>query len=229
MTDIAGNIQEVKARIADAARKVSRDPAEVTLVAVSKVHKEASIREAYGAGQRHFGENYAQELQGKGQALADLPDIVWHFIGHLQRNKAKMVVSTGAVIETVDSVRLVAELDRLGERLSCRIPCLIQVNVGEEEQKSGVAAEEAAALLEGVESSSNLDAEGLMTIPPFDLDPEETREHFIALRELRASLGGAGRLPHLSMGMSNDYEVAVEEGATLVRVGTAIFGRRIRR
>ncbi len=229
MTDIAKNLQGVRGRIAAAARRVHREPEEVTLVAVSKVHKETSIREAYGAGQRHFGENYAQELRDKGAALADLPDIIWHFIGHLQRNKAKMVVSTGAVIETVDSLRLVAELDGLAERSSRRISCLIQVNVGEEEQKSGVAAEEATALLEGVERAQHLDAGGLMTIPPFDLNPEETREHFIALRELRDSLGGAGRLPHLSMGMSNDYEVAVEEGATLVRVGTAIFGRRVTR
>jgi pyridoxal phosphate enzyme (YggS family) len=227
MTDIKSNLKAVREEIAEAAEGVGRDPAEVTLVAVSKVHSAEAIREAHAAGQRHFGENYAQELVEKDEALEDLDGIVWHFIGHLQRNKAKLVVQTGAMVETVDSVRLVAELVKQAERSDQHLDCLVQVNVGEEEQKSGVAKGAVEPILEAVQSAPRLTLAGLMTIPPFHLEAEETRKHFIALRELRETLGGPDRLPHLSMGMSHDFDVAVEEGATLVRVGTAIFGERV--
>jgi pyridoxal phosphate enzyme (YggS family) len=228
MTDIAENLVEVRSRIADAATDAGRDPSEVTLVAVSKVHPADAIRRAYEAGQRHFGENYAQELRDKAAELADLPGIRWHYIGHLQRNKAKYVAPNAALVETVDSARLVAELQRQAERADRSLPCLVQVNVGGEEQKSGCEPEDAEEVLAAVEQASRLELAGLMTIPPWDLEAEETRVWFKALRELRDRLGGTRRLPHLSMGMSHDFEEAIEEGATIVRVGTAIFGARRR-
>jgi pyridoxal phosphate enzyme (YggS family) len=226
MTNIATRLKEVNARISAAAARAGRDPGEVALVAVSKRHPEEAIREAYAAGQRRFGENYAQELRDKAAVLADLADIDWHFIGHLQRNKVKYVAPSCALMETVDSRRLVEELGRQAARAGRAVGCLVQVNVGGEEQKSGCVPDEAAAICDAVEATDNLALEGLMTIPPWDLDADQTRVHFAALRGLRDRLGGAGRLPHLSMGMSHDFEEAVEEGATLVRVGTAIFGER---
>jgi len=228
MTDIAKNLTEVRSRIASAAEDAGRDPAEVTLVAVSKVHPAQAIRDAYAAGQRHFGENYAQELRDKAAELADLPDIRWHFIGHLQRNKAKYVAPNAALIETVDSARLVGELSRQAERADRTFGCLVQVNVGGEEQKSGCEPSEAAEIIGAVESAPRLELAGLMTIPPWDLEADETRVWFKALRELRNEHGGTERLPHLSMGMSHDFEEAIDEGATIVRVGTAIFGARRR-
>lgn len=226
MSGIAERLAAVQERIGRAARARGCDPSDVTLVAVSKTFGEAAIREAYAAGQRDFGENYAQELAGKAAALADLADLRWHFIGHLQRNKAKLVVPGAAMIQTVDSARLAAELSRLAGSLGRRVPCLVQVNVGEEAQKAGCSATEAAEVIAAVESAPGLALEGLMTLPPFDLDASGTRVHFRALRELRERCGGAARLPHLSMGMSHDFEEAIAEGATLVRVGTAIFGGR---
>ena len=229
MSGIARSLDEVRARIARATAACGRDPGAVTLVAVSKTHGADAIREAYAAGQRDFGENYAQELEGKARALADLGELRWHFIGHLQGNKAKLVAPFAAMVEAVDSARLAAELSRVAERLGRRIPCLVQVNVGEEPQKSGCAAAEAEDVLRAVEGAPGLELAGLMTLPPFDLDASETRVHFRALRELREARGGAVRLPHLSMGMSHDFEEAIAEGATIVRVGTAIFGDRPRR
>jgi pyridoxal phosphate enzyme (YggS family) len=226
MTDIAKNLDKVRGRIVQATLEAGREPDSVTLVAVSKTHPSSAIREAYAAGQRHFGENYAQELRDKAQELGDLKDIRWHFIGHLQRNKVKYVAPQAALIETVDSVRLIEDLDRQADRLCRKINCLVQVNVGAEEQKSGCTVEEAPELLETVEQTDGLTLRGLMTIPPWDLEAEETRKHFIALSAFREKLGGKKRLPHLSMGMSHDFEVAIEEGATLVRVGMAVFGPR---
>jgi PLP dependent protein len=226
MSGIARNLGEVRERVARAASLAGRDPREIELVAVSKTHGPEAIREAYAAGQRHFGENYAQELRDKALALADLPELRWHFIGHLQSNKAKLVARCTALVETVDSERLAGELSRLAGMEGLRIPCLVQVNVGEEAQKYGCSPPDVAAVLSAVERSPGLELAGLMTLPPFDLDAAETRVHFRALRELRDAHGGKARLPHLSMGMSHDFEEAIREGATIVRVGTAIFGGR---
>lgn len=226
MNRIAENLKDVRRRMAGAARAAGRDPMAVTLVAVSKTHPPEAIREAHAAGQRRFGENYAQELAEKAAALADLPDIRWHFIGHLQRNKVKLVAPAAAIVETVDSERLAAELARHAEQAGRRMDCLVQVNVGGEEQKSGCATEEAAGLVAAVERMAALRLQGLMTIPPFHLEATETRRYFAALGELRGRLGGPARLPHLSMGMSHDFEAAIAEGATFVRVGTAVFGER---
>ena len=226
MTVITENLQAVRQSIRDAALSCDRDPGSVTLVAVSKRHSPEAIRTAYAAGQRDFGENYAQEQSDKALELADLEGIRWHFIGHLQRNKAKHVAPSCALVETVDSARLVEELSRQAVKLDRVVSCLVQVNVGEEDQKFGCDREELEEILCAVEEADGLALEGLMTIPPWDLEPQETRVHFRALSQLRERHGGRARLPHLSMGMSHDFQVAIEEGATMVRVGTAIFGPR---
>jgi len=226
MTDIGKKLAQVNARIAAAAGRAGRDPAGITLVAVSKRHPTSAIRAAYQAGQRHFGENYAQELRDKAAELADLADISWHFIGHLQRNKVKYVVSSVSLLETVDTSATVDEVGRQATRAGRTVRCLVQVNVGREAQKSGCATDETGALLAGVEEHPGLELSGLMTIPPWDLQADETRRYFRALGALREAHGGADRIPELSMGMSHDFEEAIEEGATIVRVGTAIFGPR---
>lgn len=217
---IADNLSRIHERIEKACARAGRDPGEVQLVAVSKTHGPEAVREAYAAGQRVFGENYVQELVHKASALADLPELSWHFIGHLQRNKVRDVVRTGAAIETVDSLRLAQELEkRAGSRT---IPVLLQVNVAGEAQKSGCAPEELDELVAGVRALPHLELRGLMTIPPLAEAPEASRPYFATLRALASQHG----LPELSMGMSADLEIAIEEGATMVRVGTAIFGPR---
>lgn len=210
---IAARLAAVRARIARACERAGRDPAAVTLVAVSKRHPAEAVREAMDAGQRIFGENYAQELV---QKAALVEGAEWHFIGHLQRNKVKAVLGAGATIETVDSRRL---LDEIAARASGPVDVLIEVDVAREASKSGCAVEELAALVEAARGAPNVRLRGLMTIPPAQGDP---RPHFRALRALAEAQG----LPELSMGMSADLEAAIEEGATIVRVGTAIFGPR---
>jgi hypothetical protein len=229
---LAERLDAVRERIDAACARAGRDPSSVTLVAVGKRHPVERIREAWEAGQRAFGENYVQELVEKAEALADLDGLRWHFIGHLQRNKAKFVVAIGATgetvtsetvtVETVDGAKLADELDRRAAALGRVVPVLLEVNVGREAQKSGCAPAELPALVERVRSCAQLRLRGLMTVPPFDLESEATRPIF---REL-ASLAAAHGLRELSMGMSADLEVAIEEGATIVRVGTAIFGPR---
>jgi pyridoxal phosphate enzyme (YggS family) len=217
MTNVAANLRVVREQIARAADRARRDPASVALVAVSKLHDASMIRAAYEAGQRDFGENYVQELEDKASALAALPELAWHFIGHLQRNKVKAVLRAHPVVHTVDSARLADEIAQRapGER----VRVLLQVNVAREAQKSGIAPEALDQLVAHVRSASALELRGLMTIPPEAGDP---RPHFRALRELAERHA----LPELSMGMSADLDAAVEEGATLVRIGTAIFGAR---
>jgi pyridoxal phosphate enzyme (YggS family) len=226
MNTIADNLGRIRERIAKAAMRAGRDPASITLAAVSKMQPEEALREAYAHGQRCFAENYAQHLRDKSAALCDLKDIKWHFIGHLQRNKVKYVISSGAVVETVDSVDLVNILNNAAAASGRSIDCMVQVNIGDESQKSGVNADAVEPVLEAVEKANRLRLMGLMIIPPWDLEPDETRKYFVLLRKLRDELGGYERLPKLSMGMSGDFEQAVEEGADIVRVGTAIFGDR---
>jgi pyridoxal phosphate enzyme (YggS family) len=185
-----------------------------------------AVREAHAAGQRIFGENYAREMVEKAAACADLPGIEWHFIGHLQRNKVRHVLPHASLVQTVDSGRLLAEIRRRAEALGRDADVLVEVNVGREPQKGGCLPEEAGDLVSLIEETGLVRCRGLMVLPPFDLDPEEARPWFAGLRELRERLGGEARLPELSMGMSADYPVAIEEGATMVRVGTAIFGPR---
>lgn len=225
MSAIAAAIAQVRARIERAARAAARDPAAVRLVAVSKTKPASAVREAYEAGQRDFGENYAQELATKAEELADLPDLRWHFIGHLQSNKAKIVAPVAALVHTIDSASLARELGkRAAKDGGGKLAVLVEVNVGGEAQKHGAASADLAALLDAVDAEPNLVLSGLMTMPPHDLDA--TRRAFERLAALRDQHGGAARLPELSMGMSDDLEVAVACGATMVRVGSAIFGAR---
>jgi len=220
---IAARLEEVRARIAAACVAAGRSPDEVQLVAVSKRHPPEKVREAYAAGHRVFAENYAQELESKAQALADLEDLRWHFVGHLQRNKAKLVVPLGAVVETVDSERLARALDQRADREERTVEVFVQVNLGGEAQKSGCAPAEAPRLIQVARDAPRLRLRGLMTVPPAG-DLELARTIFGRLRTLAHAEG----VRELSMGMSADLEVAVEEGATTVRVGTAIFGPRPR-
>lgn len=208
--------------MAHACQRASRDPSEVELVAVSKMQDASAVRAAYDAGQRIFGENYVQELTNKARMLEGLPDIRFHFIGHLQRNKVKDVIAVASCIETVDSVRLADAISRRAMAEGVVIDVMVQVNVAGEIQKAGCSPSELEPVLDAVRRSPALRLSGLMTIPPLDSDPERSRPHFRALRGLANERGIKG----LSMGMSADLEVAIEEGATLVRVGTAIFGAR---
>jgi pyridoxal phosphate enzyme (YggS family) len=186
------------------------------------------LRLAYGAGQRLFGENYAQELVDKHAELADLRDVEWHFIGHLQTNKARVVAERATMVHAVDSVRLATELGRRASGRAAPLEVLIEVNVGGETSKSGVAPASVEALIVALERIDSLRVRGLMSIPPPSDSPEHSRRFHRELRLLRDRLGGVERLPELSMGMTDDLEIAIEEGATLVRVGTAIFGARDR-
>lgn len=226
MSAIAEALAATRARIERAASAAGRDASSVTLLAVSKRHPAAAIREAYAAGQRRFGENYAQELAAKAAELADLPDLEWHMIGHLQTNKARHVAPVAAMVHAVDSVALARELGKRAAAAGRVVAALAEVNVSGEASKSGCAPAEVAAVLAAIEGERSLRAAGLMTMPPADDDPEAAAPHFAALRALRDAHGGASRLPELSMGMSHDLDVAVREGATIVRVGTAIFGER---
>ncbi len=217
---IADNILAVQTRVAAAARRAGRRPEDVTLVAVSKGHPASAVREAYAAGLRHFGENRVQEAEGKLAALSDLrPQVTWHMVGHLQTNKAKAALQLFDIIQSVDSVRLGETLDAKATR---PVGVFLEVNVAGEATKGGLPPDQVAETLKALSRCPNLRVGGLMTIAPLVEDPEETRPVFRRLRELARGLGLSG----LSMGMTNDFEVAVEEGATIVRIGTALFGPR---
>lgn len=218
---IPSALAAIRARIDDACRRSGRDPASVRLVAVSKKKPPEAIREAYAAGQRDFGENYAQELRDKMAALADLPGIRWHALGPLQTNKAKYVAGKVELVHTLDRSELARELVKRAAGAPVR--ALVEVNIGREPQKGGVLPEDLPARLAELREVEGIELAGLMCIPPVDEEAEASRPHYRALRELRDRLLPGGQL---SMGMSDDFEVAVEEGATLVRVGTAIFGAR---
>lgn len=221
---IADRLAEIHARIERAAFAASRDPKAIKLIAVSKTFPIEKIQEAYDAGQRAFGESYAQELAAKATALAHLNDIEWHFIGHLQSNKAKMIAAHAHVMHTVDSASLARELARRVTVLEKKLPVLVEVNVANEPQKHGVSAIELADVIAAIQKENALVLCGVMTIPPDDLDAAKTTfETLVSLRNLH---GGEKILPELSMGMSSDLEIAVTAGATMVRVGTAIFGDR---
>jgi len=214
--DVAAGLARVRERIAAACSRAGRDPASVRLVAVSKTKPVELLRAAQAAGQAIFGENYAQDLREKADAL---PGVEWHFIGALQTNKAKLVVGRAALIHTCDRIALARELSKRAQSAGLTQRVLLEVNVGREPQKAGALPEDVPALLEKVRALPSLAPLGLMCIPPAEGVP---RAHFRSLRQLGQGLG----LTELSMGMSADYEIAIEEGATLVRVGTAIFGER---
>jgi pyridoxal phosphate enzyme (YggS family) len=229
---IAENIAQVRQRIAAAARRASRNPDEITLMAVSKTFPPEHIREAYAAGLRVFGENRVQEFAGKANALRDLPDAKWHLIGHLQTNKAAEAAELFDAVDSVDSVRMAEKLNTSAESAGKILSALIEINVGGEKAKSGVApnSDELEQILQNGPRWGNLKIQGLMTVPPYTEDPEGSRPYFRQLRRIRDSIAELN-LPKvgtavLSMGMSHDFEVAIEEGATCVRIGTAIFGER---
>jgi pyridoxal phosphate enzyme (YggS family) len=227
MTSIARNWAEVQRRAAAAAERAGRAPGEVTVVAASKTFPAEVLREAYGAGVREFGENYVQEALEK---LPELPaDVCWHLIGHLQSNKARQVAGRFGLIHSVDSVHLARELDKQAAKAGSRQDVLVQVNIADEETKSGLAPDEVLDAVGEVAQLAHLRVRGLMTIGPMVTNAEDARPVFAQLRELRDR--AQSRLPdlplrELSMGMTGDFETAIEEGATLVRVGRAIFGER---
>jgi pyridoxal phosphate enzyme (YggS family) len=229
IANIQDNIARVEERIAAACRRSGRRREDVRLVAVSKTHPAESVRAAFAAGLRDFGENRVQEAASKRQALADLV-ATWHLVGHLQSNKARVARELFDWVQSVDSLRLAERLAQGPASPGTRLPVLIEVNLGEETSKAGVQAAEAAALAEQIALLGTLDLRGLMVIPPFLENPEGLRPYFRQLRALADEIEKRN-LPNvsmreLSMGMSNDFEVAIEEGATIVRVGTAIFGER---
>jgi pyridoxal phosphate enzyme (YggS family) len=229
---IAVNIAAVRERVAESARHAGRRAEDITLLAVSKTHPPERIREAYASGLRLFGENRVQEFAGKAGPLRDLAGAEWHMIGHLQTNKAAKAVELFRAVDSVDSVKLAEKLDATAHAMGKKLIVLIEINVGGEAAKSGVAADsrELEGLLSSAQRFEALEFRGLMSVPPFTSDPQEGRSYFRKLRELRGAIAGrklrAIGMDVLSMGMSHDFEVAIGEGSTCVRVGTAIFGER---
>ncbi len=226
---MCNRLKDIEKKVQDACRRSGRDPARVTVVAVSKKKPAAMVRELYQCGQRIFGENYVQEGIKKVKALSDLSEIKWHFIGHLQRNKTKLAVLNFDWIQTVDSVKLAKSLNRHATEQGKILNVLVQVNIGREESKYGLMPEKVPEFLEQVSSLSNICVRGLMTIHPFSASKEAARKWFRQMADLRSELVKIFPeldLSELSMGMSNDFEVAIEEGATMVRIGTALFGPR---
>lgn len=229
---IADNLARIHDRIAAAARRAGRNPDEVSLMAVSKTFPASRIRDAYAAGQRIFGENRVQEFAEKASVRQDMPDAQFHMIGHLQSNKAAWSAELFDSIDSLDSLRLAQKLDEAAGKLGRKLPVLIEINVGGEEQKSGIppVSPELEELLQAAPRLRNIRVCGLMTVPPFSDNPQVSRPYFRMLRHIREDLARR-RLPGigldvLSMGMSHDFEVAIEEGSTQVRIGTAIFGER---
>jgi len=229
---IAENIAGVRERIAVAARRAGRSPEEITLMAVSKTFSVESIRDAYRAGLRIFGENRVQEFASKAEGVRDLREAEWHLIGHLQTNKAAKAAELFDAVDSVDSLRMSEKLNAAAENAGKKLSVLIEINVGGEQAKSGLApvSEELEQILQGAPRWGNLKIRGLMTVPPYTEDPLGARPYFQELRKIRDNIA-VRKLPNigseiLSMGMSHDFEVAIEEGSTVVRLGTAIFGER---
>jgi len=220
MSEVAERLAQIRSQVAAACARAGRPVESVTLVAVSKLKPAALIREAYEAGQRDFGENYAQELRDKAAELAGLEGLRWHAIGPLQTNKVKYVAKAALSFHALDRLEVAQELSR--RRQETPIPCYVEVNVGGEASKSGLAPDALGPFLESVRALPGLRVEGLMSMPPPTEDEQVARGYFRTLRELAGRYGLEG----LSMGTTHDFELAIEEGATLVRVGTAIFGER---
>ncbi|MBZ5704518.1 MAG: YggS family pyridoxal phosphate-dependent enzyme [Acidobacteriia bacterium] len=229
---IAENIAQVRERIDAAARRAGRKPEEISLMAATKTVPPERIREAYNAGVRLFGENRVRDFADKAKLLRDLADAEWHMIGHLQTNKTAKAAEFFAAVDSVDSLRLAHKLNESAQLFGKKMAVLLEVNVGGEVAKSGVApgSSELEDLLQAAPQLTSLEFHGLMTIPPFTEDPQQARPYFRRLRDLQTQIAArrlpAVRMDVLSLGMSHDFEVAIEEGSTCVRVGTAIFGER---
>ena len=222
------NFETVEKNVAAACKRAGRDRSEVTLIAVSKTKPVEMLREVYDAGARDFGENKVQEI---GEKYDQLPsDMKWHMIGHLQRNKVKQVIDKAALIHSVDSYRLAQEISVQAQKKGLTIPILVEVNIAGEESKFGISAEDTIQLVEEISVLPNLKIQGLMTIAPYVVDAEENRLYFRQIKQLSVDIKNKNIdnvcMDILSMGMTGDYEVAIEEGATMVRVGTGIFGAR---
>jgi PLP dependent protein len=225
---LASRLAAIEGRITDACRRVGRERASVTLLGVSKQHPPETLLEAWEAGLRHFGENRVQEAAQKAAVLPR--DIAWHMIGPLQTNKARSAVEVFQAVQTIDRLKVAEALDSELARQGRRLPCLLEVNLAGEDSKHGFEPAALLAALGSLAACKNLEIRGLMAIPPVVEDPEDARPWFMALRELGEQVAATDALPdyahELSMGMSHDFEVAIEEGATCVRVGTALFGNR---
>lgn len=224
--DLAGNLATIQQRIRSACDRADREPNSVTLLAVTKTHPPATVKAAADLGLSVFGENKVQEAKAK---IPLCPGKTrWHFIGHLQSNKCRDAVELFEMIESVDSLSLAQEINKRAEQAAKRMPILLEVNVAGEASKFGYAPARLLAELKEINALSRLDIQGLMTVPPWTAEPEKARPHFERLRKLKLECEQNLRapLPHLSMGMSGDFEIAIEEGATIVRVGTALFGPR---
>jgi pyridoxal phosphate enzyme (YggS family) len=229
MTSIAENLERVREQIAEAAAKVRRAPAEIELVAITKMHPAERVREAIEAGQTLFGESRVQEARAK---IPELPSAIrWHFVGHLQKNKIRHALPLFEMIHSVDSLALAQDMNRIAEEEGLHPRVLLEVNVAGEGSKFGFAPDKLRAQMEQLLMLPRLSIKGLMTIPPIAEEAEASRKYFVELRQLRDAFEKEFnlKLPQLSMGMTQDYAVAIEEGATLVRVGTAIFGERSKR
>jgi len=227
MTPLGNNLDAVKKQINQAALSCGRDPESITLIGVSKRKSAQMVFEAIEAGCKNLGENYIQEAVDKIDTLGK-KSACWHFIGHLQSNKAKFAVRYFDYIHTVDTVKLAREIDRQAAKIGKVQKLLLQINIAQEDTKSGATAADAISLAREFSGFENLSLDGLMCMPPFFSDPEDARVYFKRLRMIQGAIQAAGldNLAHLSMGMSNDFRVAIEEGSTMVRVGTAIFGGR---
>ena len=224
---LAANLAHIREQIAEACRRAGRAEQEVALMAVSKNHSVEAVLELYAAGHRLFGESRVQEWQQKSLALTQLKDAEVHLIGPLQSNKTTRAAELFHAIDAVDSLKIAARLDAAARALGKRLPILIEVKLSHEESKHGILPIELPALLAGLAPLADLAPSGLMTVPPWSEDPEQARPYFRELRRLRdASLVACPTLTQLSMGMSNDFAVAIEEGSTCIRIGTALFGRR---
>ena len=225
---VAENLAQVQKNIEESCRNVNRDPGEVTLIAVSKTKPVEMLREAYDAGARVFGENKVQEIVDKYDHMPS--DVKWHMIGHLQRNKVKYIVDKVAMIHSVDSFRLAETIEKEAAKKNVTVPILIEVNVAQEESKYGLKPEEVLPFIEEIADFSHIQIKGLMTIAPYVANAEENREIFRELKKLSVDIAAKNinnvTMSVLSMGMTGDYLVAVQEGATMVRVGTGIFGAR---
>ena len=228
MVDVAANYRKIIDRVSEAALRVGRNPREIKLLAAAKSQSVELVQAAIAAGVRLIGENYVQEAEEKRHAISEA--VEWHMIGHLQRNKVKAALNTFNLIQSLDSVALARELDKEGRKSGKRVRTLIEINLGDEQSKSGIARDKVAELVERVSQLAHLQVEGLMAVPPFKENPEEIRPYFRSLRELQVELQGwkipNGSFNELSMGMTHDYPIAIEEGATIVRIGTALFGPR---
>jgi len=230
MNTIALNIDLIRERITNAAAACGRSPDEIVLLAISKTFPAEAIHQAVDAGIRRFGENRVQEAEGKIPSFSKALNLEWHLVGHLQSNKARRAVELFDMIHSVDDAKLAAKLNGICLETGKTLPVLLQVDLGEEESKFGAHTDQIRGIVETVSEFKGIRLDGLMTIPPFFEDPELVRPYFVKLREWKDRLeseqpGCLGR-QHLSMGMSHDFEVAIQEGATIVRVGTSIFGPR---